>query len=406
MSSTRPRAAAKPFLVSEFAALKAACGVVGWKLQQTTKVRVLGQGTILSVWQKPATEKGMIRRLLLPLVAHAAPAHWAHQDRPRFRIGSTGGSRAVMAIHSICGSKSGMGARVLSALLGKAAESAGWRSWHGGMKDRRAVTRQMVSAPVCAEPMLEQIDGDGIKLLHVGKHTNKLRAGHLRGNRFNILIRSTVPESAAMLPPLLESLGRHGFPNFYGPQRMGKEGETAALGLALLRGERPPRGRPSPFLRRLGVSAAQSLLFNHWIEKRLQDGLFATVLLGDVMYKLAFGGLFVVLDLAAEQARFESREIVYTGPMFGRKLYASAAVAKEREGAVLEDAGLETRHFFGFGKLLSGTRRAAIVYPDDLQAETVAEGVRLRFTLPSGSYATVLLGEVMKTSLLDGDEVA
>lgn len=42
------------FLVSEFAALKAACAVVDWKLEQTTKVRVLGQGTLLSVWQKPA----------------------------------------------------------------------------------------------------------------------------------------------------------------------------------------------------------------------------------------------------------------------------------------------------------------------------------------------------------------
>jgi tRNA (guanine6-N2)-methyltransferase len=42
------------FLVSEFAALKAACGVVSWKLESSTKVRVLGQGAILSVWQKPA----------------------------------------------------------------------------------------------------------------------------------------------------------------------------------------------------------------------------------------------------------------------------------------------------------------------------------------------------------------
>lgn len=275
-----------------------------------------------------------------------------------------------------------------------------------GMKDRRAVTRQMVSVPEGVEAHLGKIDGDGIRLLRVNRHSNKLRAGHLRGNKFTILIRSPAVDSAEKLVPLLETIRRHGFPNFYGPQRFGKDGETAALGLALLRGERPPRGRPSPFLRRLGVSAAQSLFFNHWLEKRLQDGLFDRVLLGDVMTKLPFGGLFVVQDLAAEQARFERREIVYTGPMFGRKLYASAAVASEREGAVLQEAGLESRHFFGFGKLLSGTRRAAIVYPDDLQAETVSEGVRVRFTLPSGCYATVLLRELMKTSLLDGDEVA
>jgi tRNA (guanine6-N2)-methyltransferase len=49
----RPRGKAV-LLVSEFAALKAATAAVGWKLEYSTKVRVLGQGTILSVWQKPA----------------------------------------------------------------------------------------------------------------------------------------------------------------------------------------------------------------------------------------------------------------------------------------------------------------------------------------------------------------
>jgi tRNA pseudouridine13 synthase len=275
-----------------------------------------------------------------------------------------------------------------------------------GLKDRRALTRQMVSVPESTEAHLSKIEGDGIRLLRFSRHTNKLRAGHLRGNRFNILIRSPAADAAEKIVPLVNQLSKRGLPNFYGPQRFGKNGETAALGLALLRGERAPGGRPSPFLRRLGVSAAQSLLFNHWLEKRLVDGLFDRVLSGDVMTKLPFGGLFVVEDLAAEQARFERREIVYAGPMFGRKLYASAAVASERESAVLQEAGLELRHFFGFGKLLSGTRRAGIVYPDDLQAETIPEGVRLQFTLPSGSYATVLLRELMKSSLLDGDEVA
>jgi tRNA pseudouridine13 synthase len=124
------------------------------------------------------------------------------------------------------------------------------------------------------------------------------------------------------------------------------------------------------------------------------------------MTKLPHGGLFVVEDQPAEQARFDRRETVFTGPMYGRKLFASAAVASERENAVLAEFGLESRHFFGFGKLLSGTRRAAIVYPDDLQAEIIPDGVRLRFTLPSGCYATVLLNEIMKSSLLDGDELA
>src|SRR5262245_42257325 len=36
-----------------------------------------------------------------------------------------------------------------------------------GLKDRHAVTRQMVSVPAAAEPRLAALDGDGIRLLSV-----------------------------------------------------------------------------------------------------------------------------------------------------------------------------------------------------------------------------------------------
>ena len=48
-------------------------------------------------------------------------------------------------------------------------------------------------------------------------------------------------------------------PNFYGPQRFGRDGETARLGLELLHGRRG--GGRNPFLRKLALSAAQSVLF-------------------------------------------------------------------------------------------------------------------------------------------------
>src|SRR5262249_50092556 len=59
-----------------------------------------------------------------------------------------------------------------------------------GLKDRQAVTRQWVSVPISAEGRLDQLEGEGIRLLKVSRHTNKLRPGHLHGNRFRILIRS------------------------------------------------------------------------------------------------------------------------------------------------------------------------------------------------------------------------
>src|SRR5690348_16018846 len=39
-----------------------------------------------------------------------------------------------------------------------------------GMKDRRAVARQMVSVPARAEEGLARLDGDGIRVLRVSRH--------------------------------------------------------------------------------------------------------------------------------------------------------------------------------------------------------------------------------------------
>jgi tRNA pseudouridine13 synthase len=279
-----------------------------------------------------------------------------------------------------------------------------------GLKDRRAVTRQMVSVPARAEARLQQLDGDGIRLLNVSQHSNKLKPGHLHGNRFRILVRDVIARAGERLPPLVERLRQDGLANFYGAQRFGREGETVRLGLALLRQEPAPGGGKAnvrnPFLRKLALSAAQSALFNHCLAGRMADGLLRRVLPGDVMARWPFGGLFVAEDVDREQARLEAREIVPAGPMFGRKMFRAIAEAARREEQVLQDAGLSPQAFGAFGKLLSGTRRHNLVYVDDLAAAEEPEGVRLTFTLPAGSYATVLLREITKSDNLEGGDEA
>jgi tRNA pseudouridine13 synthase len=265
-----------------------------------------------------------------------------------------------------------------------------------GLKDRRAVTRQWVSVPTAAEANLARLEGDGIRVLSVSRHSNKLRPGHLHGNRFRIVIRDADPAATERLPPLLETLRAHGMPNFYGTQRFGHDGETLRIGLALLHGEKLER-RVNPFLKKLALSAAQSAMFNDCLGRRGNDGLLRQVLPGDVMAKYPFGGMFVAEDIAAEQARFDRREIVTAGPIFGRKTFPARGAAAQREAETLAAFGLEKKSFEGFGKLVQGTRRHNLVYLDDLQGEVVSGAVRLCFSLPAGSYATVLLREVMKS---------
>lgn len=286
-----------------------------------------------------------------------------------------------------------------------------------GLKDRHAVTRQMISVPVHVEDRLSRLDGDGIRVLQVSRHSNKLRPGHLHGNRFRVLIREVDPNAAApdALQSIVARLKEQGLPNYYGPQRFGRDAETLLLGLHLLGAPWPlpesaastfqvPR-RISPFLKKLALSAAQSGLFNHYLARRLEDGLLHRVLPGDVMAKVPFGGLFVTEEQAAEQARFDRHEIVPSGPIFGRKTFAAKDEAAAREAETLAAFGLTPGAFAGFGKLVQGTRRHNLVYLDDLAAASDPEGMRLSFSLPAGSYATVLLREIMKADL-DADDHA
>ncbi len=280
-----------------------------------------------------------------------------------------------------------------------------------GLKDRHALCRQMVSIPGHLEDRLPQLDGDGIRVLNVGRHGNKLRAGHLHGNRFRILVRDLEPAGMEHLGTLLRRLRDHGLPNYYGSQRFGRDGETWGIGMAMLKKEHPViiKGNKvnvrNPFLKKLALSAAQSGLYNHYLGRRLTEGLLRKVLPGDVMAKIPFGGMFVTEDVGTEQNRFDAREIVTAGPIFGRKTFPAALDAVQREAATLEAFGIRKEDFGGFGKLVQGTRRHNLVYLDDLAAEKEEAGLRVTVTLPAGSYATVLLREIMKNEMADAFSV-
>ncbi len=299
--------------------------------------------------------------------------------------------------------KRDMGAEYFVRQIARRLELAPGEVGSAGMKDRQAVTRQWISVPVRAAPRLAQLEGDGLRVLNVSRHGNKLKPGHLHGNRFSILVRDCVADAEVRLAALRERIEREGLPNFYGPQRFGRDGDTVRLGMALLRGDRVER-RLSPFLRKLALSAAQSALFNHYLALRMADGLFRRVLPGDVLAKWPFGGMFVAQDVAREQARFDTREVVSAGPMFGKKTFAAADEAAARERAVLEDAQLTPEAFRAHGKLLAGTRRHNLIYLGEMLTVKENFGARLTFTLASGCYATVLLRELTKVDLLDAGE--
>ncbi|ABC83409.1 tRNA pseudouridine(13) synthase TruD [Anaeromyxobacter dehalogenans] len=281
--------------------------------------------------------------------------------------------------------------RELARALGVPERDAG----AAGLKDKDAVTTQWLSFPVARDPDPAALAAPGLRVLEVSRHQNKLRTGHVRANRFTLAVRGG---DLARARDCAAALAARGLPNFFGPQRFGAAGRNAAVGRALVTGERSPeagRAARDRFLRRLSLSAYQSLLFNRWLAERMADGRFAAALAGDVMKKLDTGGLFTCEDPATDGPRVERFEISPAGPMFGHALRLAGGEAGAREARLLEAEGIALADFVRGGGEAEGTRRAARLRID-VALEPLEDGYRAAFELPRGAYATVVMRELTK----------
>ncbi len=269
-----------------------------------------------------------------------------------------------------------------------------------GLKDKDAVTEQWITVPFAAGPRLTQFSHPAITLGPPAPHGNKLRRGHLHGNRFTLVVRdlavsgNEAHDRVAAKIARLAALG--GLDNIYGSQRLGNDGGNLRRGLELLAtGAR--RGK-ADFL----LSAGQSALFNLYLLERRARGLTRRVLLGDILKKTATGGLFESQDPEIDQPRLDAGELGITGPMFGSKMRGPSpgTASGTLEQEILELAGISPEALKALGSKVEGTRRPLQLPALDLQAELadadgpLPSGLRLHFILPAGSYATVLLQEL------------
>lgn len=263
---------------------------------------------------------------------------------------------------------------------------------YAGMKDRHATTRQWLSV-LGVDPALAQTAAiDGIRVLSATRHKNKLRTGHLQGNRFEVVLTDLADGEATTIEGKLRDFAARGIANRFGHQRFGVAGDNVSVGLEVLRGT---RREPDSRRRKLLLSAVQSAVFNRVLELRAEnDGLLA-VREGDILEKVASGGQFPCTDPAVDQARVDAGEVVPTAPMPGSRVRepAPGTAARVLEDRALESLGIGPEELAQVGRSLPGTRRPVVVTITLGEPATVVEagGLRLHFSLPAGSYATVLL---------------
>lgn len=330
---------------------------------------------------------------------------------------------------------------------------------YAGLKDARAITRQVFSLAGVSEQQIMDLRIDRLTVQWAARHGNKLRLGHLAGNRFAIKIRQVNPTDVVKLKAPLEVLEKRGLPNFFGEQRFGRRGNNHLLGAALIRGDNQAvlqllLGDPKPGLddayelkartffanrqndesmkawprhcgmerrilarlikakkpnaavrmideklRRLWVSALQSEMFNRVLTKRIES--YDRVLSGDLAYKHDNGACFLVENPDVEQPRATAFEISPTGPLLGYRMTAPTGEPGAIEHGVFDELQLKPGDFRNDGiDRVKGARRPMRVQPKDLAISSGVDEhgshITVAFSLPAGSFATVLLGELMK----------
>ena len=267
---------------------------------------------------------------------------------------------------------------------------------YAGKKDAHAITEQWLSIRTKhdadeARDLLNPFEW--LKILEVSRHTNKLRLGHLKGNRFGVKLYHVEASDEA-----IDNACRHtmanGFVNYFGRQRFGFDGANVGRGIEILRGGKAPHQ-----LRILYVNAVQSAIFNLAAGRRFRQSGF-DVFAGDVLKKKN-AGCFVCDDPLTDQARARNGEVCVTLALPGKKVMKGRDFAEDPDPRALTD-------FFEYWNLCDpaktelntnclsrfadGDRREMWIKPELMSfRHTDSHSVTIEFSLPSGSYATVLM---------------
>jgi len=163
--------------------------------------------------------------------------------------------------------------------------------------------------------------------------------------------------------------------------------------------------------RKFYLTALQSAAFNSVLDDRMSAATFDRLTLGDLAFKHENRAVFAVDDAVLADPDTASRlkrfEISPSGPMWGAEMMRATGAVDQAEQASLQRLGLDVQTLAEFDArhrhLLEGQRRPLRVpiSNPDVEGGVDEHGayVRVAFELPRGSFATVVLREIMKPAL-------
>ena len=265
---------------------------------------------------------------------------------------------------------------------------------YAGLKDRSGITTQWFSVylPGRADPDMDELACDNCQILEQVRHNRKLKRGALSGNEFEIRIRN-ISGDHARLEQNLERVLNQGVPNYFGEQRFGHHMDNLRQAELLFQRKGP---RVSRHQRGLYLSAARSWLFNSVLSERVKQSNWDSYIPGDVLMLAGKSACFADDGSDELATRVTAHELHPTGPLWGEGDSMAQAECLALETRIVEKyelftSGLENNR-------LTQERRALRLVVDNLQWQWMDEDLVLKFALSAGSFATVVLRELIKVS--------
>ena len=277
---------------------------------------------------------------------------------------------------------------------------------YAGLKDKHAITIQYISMPKRVESALDKFEHKNIKILEKYCHNNKIRVGHLKGNKFWLRFKKVLDTQKSKIESVISWIEANGMPNYFGTQRFGNSGTNYLDGRAIVEGKLKLRDRKK---REFLIGSYQSYLFNSWLVDRINlsklidsfsekevetilnlpkeslNGVknqksWFKLLEGDLFMHYPYGKIFYE-DIKVASSRFLEKDISPTGLIAGKRVKLSKDVALE----------IEKRYNTNIKE--SGSRRYAWIFPEINTKKYIPQNAwyELSFYLPKGSYATILV---------------
>lgn len=238
---------------------------------------------------------------------------------------------------------------------------------YAGLKDKFAVTTQFITLPYC-----EDFQENDISIKKIGSTNKKINIGDLEGNKFTIMLHSFKKTT------MLTNLKREHIPNYFGAQRFGLKRNNHIIGKLILQ--------------RKYAHTLKKINSNHTYHNSIES-----VPKDKIKFYLHAYQSYIFNKTLSHCIRYGKKQLKKPIKIIGYNTNAKDPVSQLSLKFIKEDnIKKEDFAFHDLKITCSGSERAAFIKPTDFSCKFEKNKTILTFTLPKGSYGTVVLDYLIK----------